>query len=157
MSVSDADLLRIVDLLRARGYDDKDHASRNKVTLEERSFRRIEKFGGEEGRWPEWIFHLLVAVGGGDRDCVAAMEKVMKQCTGSLSATTTDFVIEQDVKEKFANELYGVLCSLTTGEANVVVRSVISKGAGYCGFAALHVLNLPFNLKKPTRVSQYLG
>jgi hypothetical protein len=157
MSVSDEDLVRLVELLRAKGYDVKDNGGRSKMVLEERFFRRMEKFGGEDGRWQEWIFNLVVTVGGVDRGCVAAMEKVLKECSGPLSETTLDFVIEQEVKAKFANELYGVLCSLTTGEANVVVRSVIAKGVGYCGFSALHVLNLRFNPKTPALVLQHLG
>ena len=65
-------------------------------------------------------------------------------------------VVTKDVKSKYGSELFGVLCSLTGGEANVVVRSVIQKGAGYCGFAALCVLSQRFNPKTPARILQYL-
>ena len=65
--------------------------------------------------------------------------------------------LDVEIEGKYGSELFGILCSLTSGEANVVVRSVLSKGVGYCGFAALHALNSRFNPKTPARVLHYLG
>ena len=66
-------------------------------------------------------------------------------------------MIKKEVKEKFAAELFSVFCSLTPGEASVVVRSIIQTGAGYCGFAALCMLIQRFNPKTPARVLQFLA
>ena len=38
-----------------------------------------------------------------------------------------------------------------------MVRSILDKGAGYCGFAAMHAFNTRFNPKTPTRILQFLS
>ena len=45
-----------------------------KVILEERHFRRMDKFSGEEGKW---AFNLLVAMGGIDQSLADKMQAVM--------------------------------------------------------------------------------
>ena len=42
-----------------------------------------------------------------------------------------------DFRKKYAAELFSVLCSLTAGEAKIVVRGVIQKGSGFCSFTAI--------------------
>ena len=59
--------------------------------------------------------------------------------------------------KKHAPQLFSVLCVLTTGEANLIVRSTIDKGVGHCGFAALCLLSRRYNPKTPARVLQHLS
>ncbi len=62
-----------------------------------------------------------------------------------------------ELAEKYRAELFGVLCALTSGEANVIVRSVVGKGFLYDGFVALQFLNVRFNPKTPARLLQCLS
>ena len=154
-TLSDADLTRIVQALEARGFTvQRRDASATKVLLEEKYFRRIDKYGGEVGKWQEWLFNLCVAVSGVSPECVVVMEDVVKKA--GLIKDITAITVDATIKDKFGSELFGVLCSLTAGEANVVVRSVVQKGVGYCGFAALCLLSQRFNPKTPARILQYL-
>ena len=102
------------------------------------------------------MFWLCVAVGSVSRDCVVAMEAVIKQAGCIRDVAKLEEVVTAEVKAKFGAELFGVLCSLAVEEANVVVRSVLQKGAGYRGFAALCMLSQRFNPKTPARILQFL-
>ena len=163
--LSDEEFLRLMRAFEARGYtvlkkEDAEAAAATtttpKVLLEEKYFRRIEKFSGEAAKWQEWLFGVCVAVGAVSSACVLAMEEVIRQAGGVRDVAKMEEVISERMKIKFGAELFGVLCSLTSGEANVVVRSVVQKGAGYCGFAALCVLSQRFNPKTPARILQFL-
>ena len=65
--------------------------------------------------------------------------------------------VGEEMSRKYGGELYGVLCGLTTGEANVVVRGVTDKFKEQCGFVAVKVLSDRFNPKTPARLLQYLS
>ena len=156
-AISDDDVAKIIQALEARGFSvHKKNEAFPKVLLEEKYFRRIEKYSGESGKWQEWLFGVCVAVSGISPECVMAMEDVVKKAGMIRDITTLDELVNLEVKHKFGSELFGVLCSLTAGEANVVVRSVLQKGAGYCGFAALCMLSQRFNPKTPARILQFL-
>ena len=80
----------------------RDAAQQQKVQLEEKHFRRIDKYGGEVGKWQEWLFAVCVAVGGVSRECVLAMEEVVKK-----AGTTKDLAtlgVEEDIQKKFGAE-----------------------------------------------------
>lgn len=163
-AISDEDVEKIIAALEGRGYgvyrkeagDGGERQERQKVILEEKHFRRIEKYNGEAGKWQEWLFGVCVAVSGVAAECCLAMEEVVKASGTIKDIVKLEEVVTQTVRGRYGSELFGVLCSLTGGEANVVVRSVIQKGAGYCGFAALCVLSQRFNPKTPARILQYL-
>ena len=160
-ALSDADVAKVIQALEARGYSVRQReaagAPTPKVLLEEKHFRRIEKFSGDSSKWQEWLFAVCVAVGSVSAECVFEMEKVIKEAGAVRDVVKIGDVINTDVKDKFASELFSVFCSLTCGEANVVVRGIIQKGAGYCGFAALCMLSQRFNPKTPARVLQFLA
>ena len=130
--LTEEDVQKIILALEGRGYGvyRKDSGAQ-KVVLDEKHFRRIEKFTGETGKWQEWLFGVCVAVSGLSTDCCQAMEEVVKMSATIKNLQSLEAVITTDIKNRFGSELFGVLCSLTGGEANVVVRSVIQKGAGY--------------------------
>ena len=58
-ALSDEDVFRIISSLEARGYEVRARDARSpdagspKVLLDEKYFRRIEKFTGETGKWQE--------------------------------------------------------------------------------------------------------
>ena len=157
-AMSDADVAKVIEALEARGYAVrlKDAGGVSKVLLEEKYFRRIEKYSGDASKWQEWLFGVCVAVGAVSPECVLSMEGVIKGSGAISDITKLGETVDPTVQAKFGAELFGVLCSLTGGEANVVVRSVIQRGAGYCGFAALCLLSQRFNPKTPARVLQFL-
>jgi hypothetical protein len=154
------DLASLIDQLTHAGYDVRKDGARKGINtlLDERYFRRLDKFTGEEGKWQEWFFNLMVTLGNLDIKLVNAFEAFIRETTGPWTpGSLTETMLPSDVKDKFASELFGLLCNLTSGEANIVVRSILDKGAGYCGFAAMHVLNVRFNPKTPTRILQFLS
>ena len=167
--LSDEDVARVVVALEARGYtvrreqgggvagDVGAGGSAARVLLEEKHFRRIDKFVGEAAKWQEWLFSLCVAVGTVNASCTLAMEEVVRVASSITDVSKIEATVSEDIRKKFGTELFSVLCSLTGGEANVVVRGVVQKGAGYCGFAALCALSQRFNPKTPARVLQFLA
>ena len=133
-ALSDADVAKVIQALEAHGYSVRQRdaaAAAPRVLLEEKYFRRIEKYGGETAKWQEWLFAVCVAISGISKDCVVAMEGVVQKA--GLVKNISEMDMDKDLQNKFGSELFGVLCSLTSGEANVVVRSVLQKGGGYCG------------------------
>ena len=95
--------------------------------LEEKYFRRIDKYSGELGKWQEWLFNVFVAVSGVSSECVVAMEEIVKTAGEVKDVMTIE--VDQAIRDKFGSELFGVLCSLTAGEANVVVSCACSASA----------------------------
>jgi hypothetical protein len=124
--------------------------------LDEKHFRRCDKYDGSESKWTEWLFNLQVAVGRASNECFLALDHLMKNTPEEVKAGVLNDVVTTEVRTKYTGELLGILCELTTGEANVVVRSIIDKGLGYCGFGGLVALKLRFNPKTPTRILQQL-
>jgi len=134
----------------------------NRRVLDERNFRRMGKFGGEGDKWNEWIFNLKVAVGAVSKECrdgmVAVMDgELVEDGLDAVEGALTGKGLETSVREKYGQELFEVLCWLTEGEANMVVRRVVLKQGEQCGFMALRMLAKRFNLKTPARMLQHLG
>ena len=135
--LSDEEFNRLVASLESRGFELRPRTQAQttppgptRVFLDEKHFRRIEKFTGEPGKWEEWLFALCVAVGSVATDCVVAMEAVVQKAATTADLTAVAGIVEEEKRTKYSAELFSVLCSLTGGEASVVVRSVIQKGAG---------------------------
>ena len=95
-----------------------------------------------------------MAVSGVDKECAGAMEVMLKETLTVVNEMEVDLKVGTDLREKFGGELFGVLCSVTSGEANMIVRSVVGKGVGYCGFTALYLLGQRFNPKTPAKLLQ---
>lgn len=126
-----------------------------KYVFDERNFKLSEKFDGGGGvQWEEWKFQLLMTIRGKSPECAKGMDEALYQA--GLTRELDAIVIDSAVKDKFGASLFKTLVQLTTGEANVVVRSVNDRGGGWCGFAALCLLSQRFNPKTPARVLQYL-
>ena len=158
-TLSDEDVARVVQALEAKGYEVRPKGREPgaaRVVLEEKYFRRIDKFSGDTTKWQEWLFNVFVAVSGVSAECVLAMEDVVKNASATSNPENLHLLVQKQTLDKYKSELFGVLCSLTEGEANVVVRSTIQRGLGYCGFAALCLLSQRFNPKTPARVLQLL-
>ena len=105
------DIQKIVHVLEAHGYSVKKRdSSENKVQLEEKHFRRIDRFCGDAQKWQEWIFAVCVAVGSVSADCVRAMEDAIKQAGNVRDVTKIEGLVDAGVRQRFGAE-FGVLCS----------------------------------------------
>ena len=126
-------------------------------TIEDKNFRRNEVYAGVIGTWQEWSFNFLTTVEGINPQVGAVLTETAKKSANPLTVTALQALVPAELREKHGAELFQVLCGLTTGEANGVVRGVASKlGMGRCGFAAYYALSFRFNPKTPARALQFM-
>ena len=115
-------------------------------------YTRLEKFGGEDGRWKEWHYQFGVATNAYDTKTAMVMELVERI---ELTEITTDQIqLElEDAHEEWMTDthagLFSVLCLLTSGEANMLVRSCEDKN----GYTAWKKLYDRFNPKTPASLT----
>ena len=128
--VTDQNLEQVLKNLRDRGFKIETEGSRPQVLLDEKHYRRVEKFNGPSSDWQEWTFSLVVATSKIAPDCSKGMEEVIKQSGTIKDLKALDQAVNADIRKKYGSELFGILCMLTGGEANVAVRSCIQKGCG---------------------------
>jgi hypothetical protein len=93
--------------------------------LDERHFRRVDKFDGTEKQWKDWCFQLKAAVRATDRTVMKIMEHVERE-KEDMSAEDLDVHFVDDGAERLGSELYDLLCSITSGEAMTIVRGETS-------------------------------
>ena len=124
---------------------------KSKVLLDDYTFRRMDKFTGAEGTWQEWSFNMSMTVTQVDHKLGEALEE-MRLVKSQISANMFTEVgspfkkISYEMLSSYTAALYGVMCSLTSGEANAIVRNVSQKlDAKKCGFTAFYALNVRFN------------
>ena len=118
-------------------------------------FRLCKVFDGSSAgvKWEEWQFDFLRAVSSRSAECGDELDDLLKEA--GTTKDVTNIAVDQNLS-KYGPQLFNVLCGLTTGEANLIVRSTSDKGMGYCGFIALCLLSRRYNPKTPARVLQYL-
>jgi hypothetical protein len=119
--------------------------------LDERNYRRIDKFTGEERHWKEWHFQFKAATRSADRhtaDILDWVERYPDTTMGDLEDKYNDeFDDNDDHLQRLASEMYDVLCSVTTGEAMTIVRAETTMN----GFMAWKALYARFNPMTPAR------
>ena len=148
-------LEELVAVLEKQGYSFVKVGEKNKpIKLDERFFRRIDKFDGDVGKFRSWVFDLVVVLGQVDRDLSEEVKKLMRETIVDLSPSEIAKFIDPEIYIAFAAELYGVICLLTTGDAKTVVKGVLEKGVGQDGFAALAALGNRFDAKTPANLLQ---
>ena len=106
--------------------------------IDERNFRRVDKFGGDEKGWKDWSFQVKAALRGTSKIAAEVINWV-ERATGEITEedVETQFVEEGDVIEKLGAELYDLLCSITGGEALTIVRAAVDMN-GFLAWMALH-------------------
>jgi hypothetical protein len=109
-----------------------------------KSFSRMEKFTGIANEWSGWMFNLKVCVDAMDNDFGDAVHQVMQiklDKENSIALKEAMHTVEWNSDPFMLNrKFFEVLCGITTGEANIIVRSTVEK-FGNCGFGALYLLN----------------
>ena len=91
--------------------------------LDERFFRRVEKFDGAEGRWKEWSFQFTSQLGAASKLTRFRLDDIQK--AGVDPAWNSIFVEDGELSvDKLGAELYSIITSLVSGEALMMVRGV---------------------------------
>ena len=131
---------------KRRGFMNKDDKmSKGSVVLDEKYFRRMEKFEGDSSKFRGWLFDLLVAIGQVDKDLVSLLRDVMEE-DYIREVSPEDWKPEMDSKldlriySKFKEELFGLLVSLTSGEAKGILKGMSDARKDQDGFRALRIL-----------------
>ena len=85
------------------------------------------------------------------------MERVIKDGEKKVTVEGVNQLVGQDQVNKYGGEVFRVLCGLTGGEANSVVRgAAVQVGGRTNGFLALKLLSNRFSPRTPTRLYQSL-
>jgi hypothetical protein len=108
--------------------------------LDERFFRRVEKFDGTgKNNWREFSFQFKVAVGMCNPKARMYLEEIQKAGKDVNFDMIFSEAVDQEDKnqvEKIGHELYAMLSSLVSGEAMTVIRGVLT-GDGWLAWAKL--------------------
>jgi hypothetical protein len=121
--------------------------------LDERFFRRVEKFDGSgKSNWREFAFQFKVAVGMVNPRARRILEDIQKKgkdvdFTEVFNGDDETEDIPAEHLQKMGTELYAMLSSLVTGEAMTVVRGVMSGD----GWMAWSKLNVRFDPRTPAK------
>ena len=110
-----------------------------KTLLDERNFRRLEKFSNKEVDWEAWQANVEVAIAAVHQTTARMMEVVakvetldMQKLKDLIEVEAFERELNQEEIEKADGELFQHLCLWTVGEANTIVRGVREK----CGLIA---------------------
>ena len=91
-----------------------------------KSFTRMDKFTGNADEWSGWVFNLKVCAEAVDDDFGEAVHEVTKAKLDKENVESMSEIVGRTAIEtepyKLSKKFFEVLCGLTTGEANVVVR-----------------------------------
>ena len=115
-------------------------------------FTRLEKFGGDEGKWKEWHYQMVVATGVFDKRAAEVMENI--EDLGLTEISTENIkkelhVEKQQWMEDTKTDLFSTLCLLTIGEASLLVRSCADRN----GYTAWKKIYDRFNPKTPASLT----
>ena len=114
--------------------------------MDERHFRRMEKFDGSENKWKEWSFQLKTSLGAVNPKARNLLEDIHRHAKDP--DWDTIFVdVSEDHVTKIGAELYSLLVSLLSDEALMVVRGVV----GGNGWEAWQKLAARFDPRTPAR------
>ena len=114
--------------------------------MDERHFRRMDKFDGTESKWCELAFQFKTQVGSVNPGARELLEKIQEHPKDPDWDDIFSTINEEEVK-KMGAELYGLSVSLVTGGALTVVRGV----AGGSGWETWHLLSARFDPITPAR------
>ena len=93
----------------------------------------MDKFDGKAENWKEWHYQFIVAAHAYKDRNGALLEAIEKLELDAVDTEDIDLELERKDAECMTEtkaEMFGVLCLLTSGEANVLVRSEVDKN-GY--------------------------
>ncbi len=115
-------------------------AMEGRVVLDEKHFRRCDKFEGNPANFKSWMFDLITAVGSVDQSLARDLRVQLKERPKvEVIDGKFDIHFEIDLQNhaKYKGELYSLIVGLASGEAKCVVRGINEKGWASDGFLAL--------------------
>ena len=119
---------------------------KGKAVLDERFFRRVAKFEGDAQKYRDWKFTVLVRIGQADPELSTHVKRMLLEGgkSGGVLPDTWHPVtvghLHGDIYDKFGGELYGVLVTLTGGEAKNVLKGIYESDEGGDGFKGMMFL-----------------
>ena len=122
----------------------------DKGKLDERQYRRVDKFDGDESKFKEWRMDILIATRSVNKKVAEKLEQIE-----SMAIDVTGDVIEADTANepwqkdfgKRGKELFEVLYMLTSDSAKLLIRDTPSAD----GFAAWQLINRAYSRKTLAR------
>jgi hypothetical protein len=150
MALTPEDITRIVEIavksaMAAQRPTGGGQGSLEKGHLDERFFRRVEKFDGTaKANWREFSFQFKVAVGMANPKARNILEEIQRKGkdVNFMEIFKGDLEGEMETMtehaEKMGHELYAMLSSLVSGEAMTVLRS-ITTGDGWLAWSRLSI------------------
>ena len=112
------------------------------MKLEEKHYRRVDKFDGDAAKYRGWMFDRLAAMGLVDGE-LASESKSLLFTQADADPNKLDRVTDRAVSnnmDNYSSELYGIVCLLTSGEAKLVLRWMADFEPSCCGFKAFLLL-----------------
>ena len=102
------------------------------VVLDEKHFRRCDKFEGNPAKFKSWMFDLATAIEYVDHGLAKDLKLQMKVTT-KIEIVNGEFQLPMDLPietnhAKYKGALYALIVGLTAGEAKCVVRGINEKG-----------------------------
>ena len=157
MAIIEEALMRVISNAIAQAVAQTIDASRNaanhRATRDvHKVYSRLEKFSGEDSKWREWSYQFGVATNAYDRKTGTVVEKV--EAMDLIEVDAEDIALGLEVAEaewltETKAELFSVLCLLTAGEANMIVRGCEDKD----GYVAWKRLYDRYNPKTPASLT----
>jgi hypothetical protein len=113
-----------------------DYNNHRNQRLEEKSYRRVDKFQAGETEWQEFAFDVTVTTRALNPELASKMEEITKK--KELDPDYFDKLYDQDKElSRGSKELFEVLCQLTGGQAKSLLRGV-DRSDGLKAWRVLH-------------------
>ena len=115
-------------------------------------YARLEKFSSDESKWKEWWYQFAVATNSYDEKTAKVMEVVEEM---ELADVTTEDILlglsqeQADWMDGTKGGLFNVLCLMTSGEANSLIRSCTDMN----GYTAWKKIFDRFNPRTPASLT----
>ena len=110
------------------GYPQGGNARQPKVLLDEKDFRRVDKFDGEPAKFRGWLFDVFTALNHIDSLLAADLHGLLARDAINGKAEKWEPGLDLDCDHhryvKYHGELFGILALLTCGEAKIILRSM---------------------------------
>ena len=129
-----------------------------RAILYEKAFSRVEVFTGDEKKFKEWVFNIMIVVralsneaGKWMKEVTVMREQYVEGEHESWKAKLAG-LDDEDLYMKIQGELFGQLCLLTSGEPNTLVRGAEMED----GFVAFRKLVERYDAKSPAKMLRML-
>ena len=117
------------------------------VMLDEKYFRRLDKFNGDIELHRGWSFDPVMALNQLDSSLSKEINKVLGACGNEGEKWDHEGRMDPDIWERYHNELYTVISGLTTGTAKTALKGLYDRDRKMDGFKVLVVFQSRFDIQ----------